>query len=320
MNFIRFYTVLKTLPTGDSIVRGYIRRRFLWLLQLSVIFQGYAVAASEELPTVHRFSRPGIGSVNSFVIEGRKGLVVIDAQRSLSLGRALAEETRERDKPLLAILITHPHPDHFGGLNSVLDEFPGTPVYASQLTREEMRTDGNGFMAATRRALPNDTPDVFSLPDHTFEDGDVLVFADLTLNVHEIGPGESKSMSMFYLPEIGTLFTGDLISYRMTGFLLEGRLDAWLQQLAELRIEYSRTSPRIMPGHGEPGEFDTLLNWQTAYLSTLSTLIVEAKDDQVMDEKEIERIKEIMDTAFPGLLPVAAIPDLMEMNLRTFSK
>ena len=289
-------------------------------LRLVLFSPLFALAEQAGSPVVHVFSEPGVGSVNSFIIEGEEGLVIIDTQRALSQGRALAEMASEREKPLLAVLLTHPHPDHFGGLQTVLEAFPGTPVYASDATQEEMRTDGRGFMTATQRALPEDTPAVFPLPDHSFANREILRFGDIVLHVHEIGAGESVAMSMFYLQESNQLFVGDLICYRMIAFLLEDRLDAWIDQLALVRVAYARTAPQIMPGHGDPGPFDQLHDWQTAYLSYLSSLLADAKADGAVETAEFERITESIEAAFPGLLPVAAIPNLLELNLQTLAK
>ena len=108
---------------------------------------------------ITRVMQEGDGSVNSWVLEGDEGVVLIDVQRSLALCREAAEAVSATGQPLLAILLTHPHPDHFGGLQEVLEAFPDTPVYASEATTEIKATDANGFIAATKEVLGEDAPD-----------------------------------------------------------------------------------------------------------------------------------------------------------------
>jgi glyoxylase-like metal-dependent hydrolase (beta-lactamase superfamily II) len=82
-------------------------------------------------PKVHVYrSSPDAFFVNSFIIEGEKSLVLVDTQFVLSETHALVETTAALQKPL-AILITHPHPDHYNGLATILASHPGTGVYAT---------------------------------------------------------------------------------------------------------------------------------------------------------------------------------------------
>lgn len=145
---------------------------------------------------VHRHARPGVGAVNSYLIETARGIVLIDAQRTLSEGRDVAARISALGKPLSGILLTHPHPDHVGGLVCVLDAFPDAPGYASPATAEEMRTDASGYLAATRAALPNDAPETLPQPTRLFAHGDRLDLDGLEVLVDEIGLGEAKTMTM----------------------------------------------------------------------------------------------------------------------------
>lgn len=274
------------------------------------------IVHAEEVLDIRRYARHGAGSVNSYIVETRNGIVLIDSQRVLSQGAAVADRISETGKPLLAVLITHPHPDHFGGLAAVLAEYPDTPVYSSEATLEEMRTDGHGFMAATREAAPNDTPDTIPLPSHTFADGQTLVFDGVEFVVDEIGAGEAEAMSTFYVPDANALFVGDLVCHRMTPFLLEGRLKQWLDQLRTIRSEYAETMPTIMPGHGMPGAYASLLDWQWHYLSRFDERVRDAQSDGAVSEQQIAAIVAEMDTLYPDYHPVAAMPDLLELNVR----
>jgi glyoxylase-like metal-dependent hydrolase (beta-lactamase superfamily II) len=61
---------------------------------------------------IGRYADQGPSSVNTYWIETARSLIVIDGQRSLSrTHRALAEMQKLR-KPIEAIFLTHPHPDH----------------------------------------------------------------------------------------------------------------------------------------------------------------------------------------------------------------
>lgn len=268
---------------------------------------------------VERLTEPGAGSVNSYMVRAQAGIVLIDAQRVLSQGRAVAAHIAATGEPLLAILLTHPHPDHFGGLAGVLETFPNAPVYASEATREEIRTDGAGYIAATRRVAPDDTPETFPLPTETFEHGDALTFGGVRFVVDEIGPGEAASMSMFHLPQRNLLVAGDLVAFQMTAFLLENRIAAWRAQIEAARARYGSDAPTLLPGHGAPGAFAAHLDWQRDYLAAIADLAAPIAAGGAASEAQIADAAAKMQARYPDHPPVAAIPDLLALNFRVLA-
>ncbi|WP_256439783.1 MBL fold metallo-hydrolase [Ruegeria sp. R13_0] len=269
---------------------------------------------------ITRITRPGAGSVNSWLIEDTSGVVLIDAQRVLSVGREVAAAIQAIGKPLKAVLITHPHPDHFGGLSAVLEAFPGTPVYSSPETRKVIETDSNGLQTATRKAVPQDTPQAFPAPDHTFSDGETLLFGRIELVVSEIGPGESEAMSMFHAPGADALFTGDLVANDMTSFVLEGRSSAWIAQIDRVARAFQAASPRLYPGHGEAGSFTSLLSNQRQWLVDLREMTRARISDGELSDRDIDIIKEEFEARYQNRQIVAEIATLLALNIQAVAE
>ena len=68
-------------------------------------------------PVVHTYRAAETGLyVNSYLVEGEQGVVVVDTNLLLSDIEALRARLRALKKPLRAILVTHAHPDHFNGV------------------------------------------------------------------------------------------------------------------------------------------------------------------------------------------------------------
>ena len=86
----------------------------------------------------------GVGEVgkNITVIEAAGEILVVDCglafpdQEMLGIDLVIPDATylRENRERVRAILLTHGHEDHTGGLPYVLPQIPGTPIYASRLT------------------------------------------------------------------------------------------------------------------------------------------------------------------------------------------
>ena len=64
---------------------------------------------------IHMSGEKGI-FVNGYLVETANGVVAIDSALTVSESKALKAQLDSINKPLLAVLLTHPHPDHVAGV------------------------------------------------------------------------------------------------------------------------------------------------------------------------------------------------------------
>lgn len=293
-----------------------ILTRALYLLLIAATHITHLTVQASDTIAIKQVSRPGFASVNSWLLEGAGGIVVIDVQRVISAGNDVVAAIRASEKPLLGVIITHPHPDHFGGLAAILDVYPDTPVYSSAATQKVIAGDLNGYQKATRNVAPEDTPEIFPAPNKAFSNGGTVTLGGITLHINEIGAGESETMTVLYAPTANALFVGDLVAHEMTGFVLERRSANWIQQIDAILAKHSETAPTVYPGHGQAGAFKPLLDGQRQWLVDLHEMTKARLEDGVLTDDEVVAIEAAFSKKYKDYPIVAEIPPLMTLNIR----
>src|SRR5215467_12331934 len=82
-------------------------------------------------PTVHTYRAADAGLwVNSYLVETATGMLMFDTSLLVSDIKALRARLAALKKPLLGIFVTHPHPDHFNRVSTLVRNRE-VPVYAA---------------------------------------------------------------------------------------------------------------------------------------------------------------------------------------------
>ena len=269
--------------------------------------------------TIHNYyTSPPFEEIYYYAIETDEGLILIDTGRLLSQARYALESLQQFDKPILAILITHPHTDHFGGL-PVFVEAAGedVPIYASEITLESIENDERGYIENRNEQLGQDFPDSeeIPLPNFIVEDGQQLSIGGINIIAYDFPTNESDTTTTYYLPEEEVMFVGDLVNGEKTPGLFEGNSSNWLNTLRAIQQRFPDLE-RVYPGHTEPDRPNELIEAQIDYIETFQSLVRQAlQDDDEVDEEEKRNISDEIARIYPDYETSLLLPGLIEINI-----
>jgi len=157
------------------------------------------------------------------------------------------------DAPIRYVVNTDAHRDRVLG-----QQWLGGAVVATEFTAERMRSYGDTFRQQVADFLSHhgapDAAEEIALnlqvtqPQISFTERLVLHLAEPRIEVRVVG-GANPGSAWVVLPDVGVVFTGDLLTLNVHPVMSESNTAQWLERLAELR-KPAFPARRIVPGRG----------------------------------------------------------------------
>ena len=267
--------------------------------------------SAESHLTIHRFEA-SLFPVNAYLVETSTGVIVVDATLGVTDGRALRARVDALKKPLAAVVITHCHPDHYGGVTSLLDG-GDVPIYAVAGVDEVIRRDDAAKEQILRPMFGDEWPAARTFPNRIVRGGERVEIGDAVFAVTDLGPGESPHDSLWRLESGGALqaFVGDLVYSHMHAFLADGFYDRWLANLERGRRELPADTTLFM-GHGQPIAGLDVLQWQTNYIERFVDVLRAAVE---RDGLQGDALADAVTAAMKEFLPSDDLLFLMRLSV-----
>jgi glyoxylase-like metal-dependent hydrolase (beta-lactamase superfamily II) len=262
----------------------------------------------DSFPKIHTHMSGEKGIfVNGYLIETANGVVVIDSALTVTESNALKAQLDSINKPLLAILLTHPHPDHVAGVTYLVPASTTTSSSADVpiISLESVERIMNATEVAKRiqwtPIFKEEWISKWTYPNQNVKDQEAVTFDGLTYRVYDSGPGgDSDANSIWILEnEPNVAFVGDLIFNGHHPYIADDHILDWIKNLDRARDLLANITT-ISPGHGKPGSID-LLDSQKRYLLTYIDAVRELSGgNSTLTEEAKRELTRRMEEFHPG--------------------
>lgn len=211
-------------------------------------------------------------------------MIVIDTGSSLRIGEMLLRQIRKQtDKPLLAVLNTHVHGDHWLGNQAMVADTPDVPIYGHPKMLELIEQGaGEQWLAIMMNATAGATVGTELVPPtRTLDDGDELSVGGLTIKAHHYPNVHSTSDLMFEIPERGVLFLADNANNGRIVRMDDGSFRGSIEALEGIKSRVSGAAV-LIPGHGQVGGWE-IIDAYLGYLGDLHEAVAELYGEGMSD-------------------------------------
>jgi len=199
-------------------------------------------------PVQHANKRNQGYMINSTVIVGERGVILVDSGGTRTVGQHIAKAIRRiTPKPVTHVINTHPHGDHYLG-NSA---FPEAMIISSEKCRAAVKESGLDWVALMERLVGRQIPDTKPIAAAvTYREGSVT-----EVRLHGIPiilwvpPGSHTDGDLLvYLPRDKVLAAGDVVVNGIVPVMQDASVRNWIDTLAEIQTLEAET---VVPGHGD---------------------------------------------------------------------
>jgi len=237
---------------------------------------------------------------NAYIIETKNALVVVDTMMLNSDAIFMRQHINSISKPLIAVIITHGHPDHYNGTDTIITGFNEIPVISTKGVRDCIKDTVDSKEVKWKPYFGQDWPEHKILPNQLVKDGEVISLDGLDYSFRDLGAAESSSDLFFTLGKNQSrVFVGDVVFNNMHGFMNDGNSAQWLQVLQQLLTELADVK-QLFTGHGAPGNIYQLVQAQIEYIGHYrSNLWTMLSDKQLLSDAQKQSFEQLMIANYP---------------------
>ena len=227
---------------------------------------------------------------NPALIESKNGLIVIDPGGNYNVGKkVLAEIEKVSKKPIIAVLNTHKHGDHWFANKAIKEKYPKAKIYAHPNMIKEVKAGEAqkwyGILERLSKNLEGTKP--FAFPAMELKDGQKLDIDGEVFIIHHPKKAHTDTDLLIEYKNSNTLFLGDNVMVNRLGGFDES--SSILGNIKLLKgIMKDGKFALYVPGHGPSGDKNSTVGVFLNYLEVIADEAKKAYDD----EKEYYEAKE----------------------------
>jgi glyoxylase-like metal-dependent hydrolase (beta-lactamase superfamily II) len=200
---------------------------------------------------------------NILVLSGPDGVVAVDSGLSTAQSQIAKAMDALTAKPLRYLINTHFHFDHVGG-NEWMHSF-GAEIIAQERTR--LRMSSEQIIPAFDAVVPPAPPS--ALPTVLFAQSQTLAVNDEVIQLRRHTPAHTDTDISVFFAKANVLHTGDTWFHGIYPFIdydNGGSVRGMLAASAE-NLSLANCETIVIPGHGEAGDRNDLLEFHEMLLS-----------------------------------------------------
>lgn len=187
------------------------------------------------------FNNPG------FIVTS-EGVVVVDTGSSVQIGEMVIRQIKKvTDKPVVKVINTHFHGDHFLGNHAFVEAYPDVEIYGHPETIKGIKSAGTfwyDFMQSNSNNAITGT--ITTPPNKTLEGGEVFKMGDTTIKIHYFGKAHTVADLIVEVVEDKAAFLGDIAMRRVANM----RDGSFAGTIEAMKLSKALNCDHYILGHG----------------------------------------------------------------------